>query len=152
MGVVYEALLPSGLAVKYAPVDTATYMDAEVRAADSVGGTAAQAGSAAYQAKLSLRKAIEVMALSIRAFAGPVEFKTNGDGVPDVDAMMDAVDEQSWRPTNYVALMTANAPSSLMSVLADPRDFAFMGQLLEQTIGTVKHVQVFTGKVRRASE
>jgi hypothetical protein len=160
MGTLYEALLPSGRAVRYVAIETEALLDAEERAADFLGGKADAAQTAAYQQRFQRRKSLELAAAALRYVAGPVEIRhvhadQNGQkvrtDVPDVDATLDAVPEHAWKPVNYVALMSKDGELAIGRFLADPRDWVVLCGRLDETMGVTKNIQVFTGKARSLS-
>jgi hypothetical protein len=157
----HELLLPSGVAIRFAPVDTQTHLEAQADAAEFVGGKVEDTKTAAYQVRLHQRLVFETMARTIKFVAGPVRVEETTvmggkDGkeqiiVPDVDATLDKLTEKDWKPVNYVMLKSNDSPLRLPELLKEPADFGVMLSHIEQSISTVKNVHVFTGKARKIS-
>ena len=145
----YEALLPSGRAIRIERLYTRDYREAMKRA-----GARGASSQFNYQADL----AHEILLASLRALtAAPAElqFKQAEDGAApgakgplDIDATLDKVPPAAWVPCTYEALVT-KGPASLYEQLKDVGDYEAATLFAQQVVAPISPLGVVVaGKMR----
>lgn len=161
MPVLFQALLPSGRAVRYEKIGTQEYLDCEERAAAKAGDRRDPG-----QARLKRARSLELIYTSLKFVTDvrPPVFALELDaagkpvlvgGQPqltedfDVDAMLAAIPPDAWRAVDAVTLQTADAELSFGRLFEDVADFAALAGFIADTMGATKRIEPLAGKARK---
>lgn len=154
----FEALLPSGLAVRYREIDVEALQKVERRASESVGKTADPGQLRFAQARLR-----ELFAASLVAIAGPVKFVRKAEDpedpsskvVVDIDATLDAIAADQWKPVTPLDL-ERKGPLNFFTLFSRFADLSAFEARIAETMVASEEIEVaaqLAGKARaRASE
>lgn len=152
--ILFQALLPSGRAIRYAELDTKAYLECEDRAAASVPMDPNPAARDAKRARAMTR---EVMLASLRFVTEPlpIVYVQDAEGRPtlavDVDATLAQADGKAWRAVDYVSMTSEGSPTALLAMFSKPADYAAVAMLMDAMLQPERSLAVTLGKVTKVA-
>lgn len=122
-----ETVLPSGRGVRIEALKTAEYLAAQKRAARQTGN--------GNDTEMALALSEELLKVSLRAYTNPLPIVDGKDGLPDIDAMLDAATKaNAWQPVTYEELIVKDGPRCLTTLFSDPSDFFALTSVASGTL------------------